>query len=75
MGEQLTQEKQAELQKEAEERIAAFEFGMELFFHDKGIEKKALAEIAGIKEEQVTEAGIKCLEQMEARQAQTQPKQ
>ena len=46
MGEQLTQEKQAELQKEAEERIAAFEFGMELFFHDKGIEKKALAEIA-----------------------------
>jgi len=55
--------KQAELDKEAEERINAFEFGMDLFFADKGIEKKAFAEIVGITEEQVTEAGIACLEQ------------
>lgn len=70
MGEQVTQEKQAELKKEAEERITAFEYGMDLFFKDKGIEKQALAEIAGIKEEQVTEAGIECLKQMIAQQPQ-----
>jgi hypothetical protein len=62
------QVKQAEMDKEAEERIAAFEFGMDLFFKDKGIEKKALAEIVGITEEQVTEAGIACLDQQMAAQ-------
>jgi hypothetical protein len=59
------QVKQAELDKEADERISAFEFGMDLFFKDKGIEKKAFAEIVGITEEQVTEAGIACLEQQQ----------
>jgi hypothetical protein len=67
------QTKQAELNKEAEERISAFEFGMDLFFKDKGIEKKAFAEIVGITEEQVTEAGIACLEQQQTVEQNAQP--
>lgn len=65
----MDQTKQAELNKEAEERISAFEFGMDLFFKDKGIEKKAFAEIAGITEEQITEAGIACLDQQMSAQS------
>ncbi len=62
------QTKQAEMDKEAEERIAAFEFGMDLFFKDKGIEKQAFSEITGLTAEQITEAGIVCLDQQMAAQ-------
>jgi hypothetical protein len=64
------QVKQAELQKEAEDRIAAFEFGMDLFWKDYGIEKSALADLAAIPEQQLTEVGIAVLEQAMAAQPQ-----
>jgi len=55
------QVKQAEMQKEAADRIAAFEFGMDLFFQDNGIDKVAMAELASIPQDTITERGIECL--------------
>ena len=62
MANEVSQEKQAELQKEAEERLQSFEFGMDLFFNDHGIDKVAMAEIAAIPQDRIVEAGIACLE-------------
>lgn len=62
MGNEVSQEKQAELNKEAEERLQAFAFGFDLSFADLGIDKQAFAEISGIPETQLLEYGLACLE-------------
>jgi len=60
---ELSLEKKAELEKEAEERISAFEYGSDLFFKDHGIDKQALSEISGIPMDKITEACFICLDQ------------
>ncbi len=59
------QEKQAALVKEAEEVADAFEFGMDVFFKDHGIEKDALADIVQVPEDALPEVAAACLEEQQ----------
>ena len=53
--------KEAEMEKEAVIRTSAFDFGMEAYLTDLGMEKEAFAKACGVEPESLAERTIECL--------------
>lgn len=61
-----TLNKQAELEKTAAEQVAAFDYGVDVFCHDKGISKEALAAAYGVQDvRELSPRMIACINEME----------
>jgi len=61
-AQQPEQEKQAELEKVAADRISAFDFGIDLFCNENGLNKQAFAETLGFeKEAEMAQGIVECL--------------